>query len=385
MFNRKIQWTGAFGMASTWFGLHCGGGFATGAQGVLYFTQFGAWELITTFIAALLMAIYAYTVWDYARVAKTHSYRTTYNALFRPYHRIFATLHEVLYLTILVMAMGGVFSGAANVTVAIFPQISYRFGAITVALIVLLLVFFGDHVLFRFSSILSVILILAVGSVTLIGIISEPEAIRLAILHWETEGSFGAALKAAIIYASFQATVMIGTVGLVKNLKTEEETKLAGILGFAVNFLLMVMISTMMLGFFPGVIGQELPIKTILDGIDLPMLTGIYYFALYLACLTTGMTLVGSLVKRFEPIGATFIPNPLLRARILAIGIVVTCFFISLVGLLAIIGKGYALIGYIAIPCVYIPTMIIAPIKKHRLLACEQVDCPGKDLLSTSK
>lgn len=369
MKKSKVSFASAFALASTWFGLHCGGGFATGAQGVIYFTRFGAWELITTLIAAGLMGIYAYTVWDFARVAKTYTYRSTYNALFHPFDKIFANIHEVLYLLILVMAMGGVFSGAANVTVALFPQIPYMVGALLVAVIVLGLVFFGEGLLFRFSSILSLTLITAVITVTVAGILVNPAHILSVITQWEVgDVSFAKAAKMAVIYAGFQSTVMIGTVGMVRHLKTHKDTKMAGAFGVLINALLMILVSTMMLGFYPGVIGQELPIKTILDGIGLPALTFMYYLALYLACLTTGMTLVGSLVKRVENYGVSIMPSVKVRRRVFAVLVVVSCFLISLVGLLAIIGKGYGMIGYLSLPLVYVPTIILAPIKKRRLL-----------------
>ncbi len=370
MSTKKVHLAAAFGLASTWFGLHCGGGFATGAQGVIYFTQFGAWELMTTLISAALMATYAYTVWDYGRVAGTYSYRQTYNSLFAPFDKVFAGIHELLYLTILVMAMGGVFSGAANVTITIFPQLSYQIGAVLVAFIVLMLTFFGENILFRFSSVLSIVLITSVITVAIAGLLVFPQQIVHVITHWEVgDKGFAAALKSGIIYAAFQSTVMIGTIGMVKNMKSAKDVKVAGGLGFLINALLMILVSTMMLGFYPQVMGQQLPIKTILDGIGIPVLTYVYYLALYLACLTTGMTLVGSLVKRFENFGISIVPNHLARTRILAVFIVCGCYFISLVGLLAIIGKGYGMVGYLSIPLVYIPTMILAPIKKRRLLA----------------
>lgn len=369
MKSSKAAFASSFALASTWFGLHCGGGFATGAQGVVYFTRFGAWEVMTTIIAAMLMGVYAYNVWGFARVAKTYTYRETYNALFHPFDKVFASIHECLYLIILVMAMGGVFSGAANVTIALFPKVSYIVGAVLVAVLVLGLVFFGEGLLFRFSSILSLTLISAVVIVTVAGIVVNPHAILSVLSHWEVgDMRFRDALLPAVLYASFQSTVMIGTVGMVRNLKSEKETRAAAGMGFLINALLMVLVSTMMLGFYPAVVGEQLPIKMILDGIGLSGLTYVYYAALYLACLTTGMTLVGSLVKRFENYGAGLIPSYKTRRRVYAVAIIAGCFLISLVGLLAIIGKGYGMVGYLALPLVYVPTLVLAPIKKRRLL-----------------
>lgn len=364
----------ALGLASTWFGLHCGGGFATGAQGVFYFTQYGAWEIVTTLISALLMAYYAYTLWDYARVAKTFTYREVYESIYAPYDKVFATIHEIMYLTILVMAMGGVFSGAAEVFSHIFNA-SYIVGAAVISLIVFLLTIFGSDILFRFSSVLSIILISLLVILSLSGIANSFDIVKSNLLNWETGGkTFLDALIPAIIYASFQSTVLVGTVSVADEVKESEDMKLAGILGFLLNFIMMIFMSTMLLGYYPEVVGESVPILTVLESINNPLLKIAYYVALYLACITTGITLVFSLVKRFERYGESKVPKVETRRRIISFSIIIICFFISLVGLLNIIGKGYSLVGYVAIPLVYIPTLIICPIKKKKLLKEQELE-----------
>ncbi len=366
--NNKAGFATALGLASTWFGLHCGGGFATGAQGVLYFTQYGAWEIITTFISAGLMAFYAYTLWDYARVAKTFTYRSVYESIYAPYDKIFANIHEIMYLTILVMAMGGVFSGAAEVFSYAFNA-SYLVGAIVISLIVFLMTIFGSDFLFKFSSTLSIILISILVILSLSGIINQFDVIKSNLMNWETGGkSFLTALWPAIVYASFQSTVLVGTVSVADEVPDSKNMKIAGLLGFLLNFTMMIFMSTMLLGFYPDVVGQNVPILLVLERIGSPFLRVCYYAALYIACITTGITLVFSLVKRLERYGEKFVPKLDTRRRIISLGIIVICFFISLVGLLAIIGKGYSLVGYFAIPLVYLPTIIICPIKKRKML-----------------
>lgn len=365
----KKGFAAALGLASTWFGLHCGGGFATGAQGVLYFTQYGAWELVTTLIAAALMAVYAYVLWDYARVSGNFTYRSVYESIYHPYDKIFANLHEIMYLIILVMAMGGVFSGAAEVFTHAFGT-PYIVGAIVISVIVFTLTIFGSEFLFKFSSTLSVILISILVILSIAGIANSPDKIKDIITNWDTGGAtFWDALKPAIIYASFQATVLVGTVSVAGEVDNSKDMRTAGLLGFVLNFAMMIFMSTMLLGYYPEVIGREVPVLYVLDQIGSPILRIGYYMALYIACITTGITLVYSLVARFERYGANIIPEIEVRRRVISIAIIFICFLISLVGLLAIIGKGYSLVGYIALPVVYIPTLIIAPIKKRRILA----------------
>ena len=44
------------GIASTWFGMHCGSGFATGSQYAIYYSKYGWLALITPIITWLVLA-----------------------------------------------------------------------------------------------------------------------------------------------------------------------------------------------------------------------------------------------------------------------------------------------------------------------------------------
>lgn len=360
--NGKISWGGAMGIASTWFGLHCGAGFATGAQGVVYYTKFGAWAFITPFIAALLMSFYAYNLWNFARVFETYNYRDTYNKLFEPYDKVFATIQEISYLIILVMAMGGVLSGAASLLEQVFG-FNYVLGSLSISLVIFLLTIFGSEFLKKASSLLSTILIVALLVVNIAGIIAAGPKIANIFTNWDTSVSFLDALVPAIIYAMFQSAVMCGTVSLASGLKSEKDTKIAGVIGFVLNGGIMWLVAIMMLGYYPGVIGEPLPVLSILQQLDNPIYLVAYNTSLGVAFITTGITLVFSLVARFEKYGANIVAKVETRRKILSILVIMITFAISLVGLLAIIGKGYSFVGYIALPFIYIPTVIIAPIK----------------------
>ena len=366
--NNKTHWASALGIASTWFGLHCGAGFATGAQGVVYYTQFGAWAFITPFIAALLMSFYAYNLWNFARVFETYTYRETYNKLFEPYDKVFATIQEICYLIILVMAMGGVLSGAASLFEKLLG-LNYILGSILISFIIFLFTIFGSKILLRMSSLLSTILIISLLVVNIAGMIAAGPKITNVLMNWETSVTFWDALKPAIIYAMFQSAVMCGTVSVAKGLRSERDTKVAGVLGFVLNGGIMGLVAIMMLGYYPGVIGEPLPVLNILQDMGNPLFLAAYNISLGLAFVTTGIALVFSLVARLEMYGESIVAKVENRRKVLSIAIILICFLISLAGLLAIISKGYSFVGYLALPFIYLPTIIIVPIKVKKKLA----------------
>ena len=104
----------SFDIASAWFGTHCGSGFATGAQGVAFFVMYGAPTPFMTILSAAIMAIFAYYLWEFARVFQTYDYRSFYDKLFHPYDKVFATIYEVLFLSLMTMGMGSVFAGGGQ-------------------------------------------------------------------------------------------------------------------------------------------------------------------------------------------------------------------------------------------------------------------------------
>ena len=364
----KINLSGAFGIASAWFGLHCGAGFATGAQGVVYYTQYGAWAFITPLIAAFLMSFYAYNLWNFSRVFETYTYRETYNKLFEPYGHVFATIQEICYFIILIMAMGGVLSGAASLFEKLFG-VNYVLGSFLISMIIFVFTVFGSELLFKVSSILSTVLIISLIVVNAAGImVSGPQIVNI-FATWETEVSFWKALVPAITYAMFQSTVMCGTVSIASILKTEKDTKVASVFGFILNGGIMALVAIMMLGYYPGVVGQPLPVLGIIQDMNSPILLVAYNISLAVAFITTGISLVFSLIARFEIFGQNIVPKIETRRKLLAIIVITLCFVISLAGLLNIIGKGYSFVGYISIPFVYLPTIIMVPMKIKKKLS----------------
>ena len=84
----NINWGICFSVASAWFGTHCGSGFATGAQGVSFWTSYGAYALFLPVISVVIMALVAYVQWEFCRQNHTYDYRSYANKLFSPYYSL---------------------------------------------------------------------------------------------------------------------------------------------------------------------------------------------------------------------------------------------------------------------------------------------------------
>ena len=156
---------------------------------------------------------------------------------------------------------------------------------------------------------------------------------------------------------------MGATVNLTGGLQSGKDSKVGAILGFIMNCAMMVLLTYMLLAFYPQTTGETLPVLAVLNTMNKPWLANAYSLMLLLAFLTTAISCIGSLVSRLEPVGKKAIQNDNARRFVISLVIILVCFGIAQFGLLNIIKKGYNAVGYLGIPFVIIPTLFIAPRK----------------------
>ncbi len=367
MKNRKALLISSFAVGSTWFGTHAGSGFATGSQGLIYYVRFGASVIVANLLAVTIMGIFAYSVWDFCRIYKTYDYRSFYNKLYAPYDNIFATAFELIYLTQMTMAMGGVFAGGGELISNILG-VPFLVGAVIITFVVFITTVYGVDLLVKAASFLSTLLIIVLTIITLAGIMAKWDVIKSILVFGYSEVTWGAALLSAVTYASFQCTLVGATTSITQGITSNKEAKLSAVFGFLFNGVMMIMISVMMLGYTPDILDQVLPVFYVITDLNIPFLRVAYSAMLLLAFITTGITLVFSIISRFEKYGSKLIPELGTRRKVFTFIYILICYAVSLAGLPAIVQKGYGAVGYIAIPLVMIPTIVVSYIKRKKVL-----------------
>ena len=122
----------------------------------------------------------------------------------------------------------------------------------------------------------------------------------------------------------------------------------------------MMMITTiMLLCYYPDCVTDNLPTFNIISQFNNPFLQVAYSAALFLALVTTAITCSSALTARLEKIiGSRFKSITACRAVCNAV-VMIVGFLTAQIGLLAILNKGYSFIGYICIPLVILPTVLI--------------------------
>lgn len=338
--------------------------FCNGAQGVSFWTSYGAYALFLPVISVVIMALVAYVQWEFCRQNHTYDYRSYANKLFSPYDKIFAPIYEILFITIMVMGVSSVFAGAGQLISDLFG-FPYEPSVIAVMILVVLLNMFGSKVLVAASSVLSVILIVVIVVVCGICMKQNSGQFITVVSEWKTEGTLGQAIFSGILYGSFQCIILGATTNLSGEIATEEETKIASVFGLLMNGAMMVVLTYMLLCYYPDINHEQLPVLAAVSQLHIPSLEIVYSIMVFLAFMTTAITCIGAILKRVEGFGEKKLPNITARRALYSSLLILICFGIAQFGLLAIVKKGYTAVGYLGIPFVILPTLFVG-IKKIR-------------------
>lgn len=358
--SKKIKVPAAIGVAAVWFGGHAGGGFATGNQENNFFVQYGWTSAWVPLIAMGLLGIAFYYGIEFARANKTYDYKSFVNKLYAPYEKIFANLFDILYLYTVVVATGGAIAGAASL---IQQSIGVPYGLAVILTGAILLVFtvFGAGLVRDASTGMSVFLVGSLLIITILGIRLGADNLSLVLATKPTTAGFGKILLNGLLYASFQSMLIGPMVSVADTLQTKKEAIGSAAVGIIVNGVILLLICLTLLGFYPGIIKETLPVYAITGKLGQSWLFVLYSLILFFALISTGVGFVFGGVKRFEE---TWAWGSLQARRIfLSMVFLVISAGVSLFGLSAIVSKGYGSLGYICIFLNLIPLLFVAPYK----------------------
>ena len=155
MEKKKMSIPVSVGIASTWFGMHCGSGFATGSQYAIYYSKYGWLALITPIITWLVLAVAFYFIFEYCRITKVSSYKDyASNVFIKKIGIVFIIAIDLWSLCAQIMGVSGILAGSGS----LFEEynVNYWIGVAAAGAIVLGMVVFGSRVMMRISTYLTV-------------------------------------------------------------------------------------------------------------------------------------------------------------------------------------------------------------------------------------
>lgn len=365
----------AVGVAFVAFTTQFGGGFASGAQIYSYFINYGIWGLILPLLSQFLLAFFFWYGLRYAYSHKTYDYRAFGDSFYGKYKVLFSNLYEITYLILIATATSAAFATGGSTLNSLFG-IPYWLCTLVVGAFIFIIALYGTNIVRKCASTLSVLIIIGLVIVLVpnilvqFGTITESvgrlAAGELPVCSSES-GLLGAAVKSALLYFAFQ----LPSIGLMyqhtEPLTDIKQVDRAALYMFLCNFIAMMLsiIGMLAIAFKPELEGASIPMLVLVqNGVGASVLTPIISILIILGSVSTGVNMIAGIVTRTVNAVERRMDESkraqghMIRAAVAALIFTVGVWAISQVGLMAIIKKGYAYLGYAGCISVMIPFVL---------------------------
>lgn len=377
------------GVASVWMGTHFGPGVASGTQLNQYYVGFGIPGIIMTLVAMALLGFALYCSMEFSRIYKAYDYESWVTKLFN--NKYVVILFDVSFFVTIISAAGGSLNAIATL-LQDFWGINYWVGVGIVIVVSMLLCAFGAELVRKSSAymmfvvvgvlLLIMALVIAAGDADLKGAVENQAANLGADM---SASNWLKALWQAIIYGSFQATIVANIASVADTLPDRRESRRSAITGYIANTGLLLILCMMLFSFTNvyKVTEEALPFYSILARLNMGWLTTVYIIVVFIAVISTVVGFAFAGVARFgkyyRPQGKKQLAHPVRDAAFVLV-LLAACAAISQVGIMNLVKYGYSLLGYINLFVIILPALIIGGRKiSKKYLKEHNVDAPGID------
>ncbi len=377
------------GVASVWMGTHFGPGVASGTQLNQYYVGFGIPGIVMTLVAMALLGFALYCSMEFSRIYHAYDYESWVTKLFG--NKYVVILFDISFFVTIISAAGGSLNAIATL-LQDFWGINYWVGVGIVIVVSMLLCAFGAELVRKSSAymmfvvvgvlLLIMALVIAAGDADLKGAVENQAANLGADM---SASNWLKALWQAIIYGSFQATIVANIASVADTLPDRRESRRSAITGYIANTGLLLILCMMLFSFTNvyKVTEEALPFYSILARLNMGWLTTVYIIVVFIAVISTVVGFAFAGVARFgkyyRPQGKKQLAHPVRDAAFVLV-LLAACAAISQVGIMNLVKYGYSLLGYINLPVIILPALIIGGRKiSKKYLKEHNIDAPGID------
>ena len=377
------------GVASVWMGTHFGPGVASGTQLNQYYVGFGIPGIVMTLVAMALLGFALYCSMEFSRIYHAYDYESWVTKLFN--NKYVVILFDISFFVTIISAAGGSLNAIATL-LQDFWGINYWVGVGIVIVVSMLLCAFGAELVRKSSAymmfvvvgvlLLIMALVIAAGDADLKGAVENQAANLGADM---SASNWLKALWQAIIYGSFQATIVANIASVADTLPDRRESRRSAITGYIANTGLLLILCMMLFSFTNvyKVTEEALPFYSILARLNMGWLTTVYIIVVFIAVISTVVGFAFAGVARFgkyyRPQGKKQLAHPVRDAAFVLV-LLAACAAISQVGIMNLVKYGYSLLGYINLFVIILPALIIGGRKiSKKYLKEHNIDAPGID------
>jgi uncharacterized membrane protein YkvI len=330
------------------------GGYATGRELVEFFLSYGPRSgAMGLALVALIWGVVLALSFEFARSFKSYNYKDFFQNLLGRWW----FLYELAYLATLLLILS-VIGAAAGVMVGQALAVSPMVGTIGLIACIGLLTFYGSQLIEKVLAGWSLVLYLAYAIFLVSGFLSFGDQIAQGFSGQEESSAW---LMGGIKYASYNLAIVPTILFCVRHLNTRGEAICSGFLAGILAIIPGVLFYCVMVGFYPAILAEEVPMTAILAALDQPLLTLLLHVVILGTFVETGTALLHAVNERMAVSfqGRDRVMNPYLRP-LFSVAIMVLAIFVGdYFGLINLIASGYGMLTYIFLAIFIVPLLTV--------------------------
>ena len=358
----------AMGLAFVAFTTQFGGGFASGAQIYQYFINYGIWCLILPAVTQGLYALFFWYGMRYAYKHKTYDYRSFSDSLYGKTKPVMSNLYEICYLIMIGTASAAAFATGGSTLQTLFG-IPYWLCTLIIAAFIFVIALFGTNVVL----VLVPNIIAQWGDIT--ASIHTMSSGEMTVLSSES-GAFGPALYSAVLYFFFQLASVSVMYQHMEDVTDEKQINKAAIWMFVCNFCAMELsiLGLLAIAYVGELASASVPMLVLVqNGVGSGILTPVISLLIILGAISTAVNMISGIVtrcvnavERRMDSSAKKAQGHLGRNAVFTAIFTFLAFAIAQFGLMTVVKKGYAYLGYAAFITLFVPFVVHAVATKGK-------------------
>lgn len=359
----------AYAVAAVYFGAIIGPDLVGGSYAVVYFAPYGAWAIVCILACTAIIGFMLGMGAEIPRRCRVYHYADYARVLYGKLSKVCLPLLEIYILFAMVLGGSSVAAMGGQFFHTVFGWNTIA-GSLVVCGVSALLVLWGDKLVRTSSAIMSVIMIVSFLFISGYIITHNTATLGEVFSSWALpEGNgLSAGLTGAAAMGMSNAVNSISLSAVEQNVRNRKESVLIGFFCFLLTTLSFSLSTLCLLPYCPEALLESVPTLMIIRKYmvqNLPWLPSLYYVLMFFALISSGAPQLHTVASRFVQLypARGFLKSKVVRNAVTAVIYFAVCIGISTFGIIAIVSKGFSLLGYLALPLIVIPVCIITPIR----------------------
>lgn len=364
--EKKGDFRVAYPVAATYFGVVVGPAMASGVYATTYFSKFGVNAFWLPLVALALVSLTIFMGLNYSRACKCYDWGHFSKVLYGKYYKYINPLYTFYMIIFGIVSMSVMFAMGTSLIQGLLGC-NYFIAAIIIGALMIGLMIFGAglvrnsnvamSILIIAAMIIFAILSLKIGGPNLKDLMSRGES-------YPENGTIGSAIMLVIGYGFTMSYNFMAAVTVSQEIKTRKQCGLAAVLAAVLFYGILLCTIFITLPFTPGSLTAATPTLWVVDTYlseNAALLTPLYTILLYLAVLSSGPAILLNQSARWNrviPDKGIFVHEKA-KSFVVAFAFCFVAVMIGQLGLSAIVSKLFTLLGYVGIPMIFLPTVLL--------------------------